>query len=144
VCRAVAIGEFDRGQELVQFTDVAKRYVVHKIAVETPLKPYVYGRGATGGAGVQRAVIMSLMECARLAGQMEGQALLLGIPVVVNDADRVRRALGIGGRTETERDRAVKGYVKLHVRGWPKQSNADERDAAAVAIYGHRCSRQGA
>jgi Holliday junction resolvasome RuvABC endonuclease subunit len=64
--------------------------------------------------------------------------IILGLGVTVNDADAVRKALGIRGRTRTEKDQAVKAYVKTHVRGWPKQSNADERDACAVAIYGGR------
>jgi hypothetical protein len=61
--------------------------------------------------------------------------LCVSQPIVV-DADNVRRALGIGGKTQTEKDRAVKSFVMTHVRGWPQTSNADERDAACVAIYG--------
>jgi hypothetical protein len=74
---------------------------------------------------------------------MEQKSIEIGLrmpmltrPPIVVDADMVRGALGIRGRTRTEKDQAVKAYVMTHVRGWPKLSNTDERDAACVAIYG--------
>ena len=139
----VAFGELDEGREVDHFADLACSHRVALAAIETPLEPYVHGRGSKGNEGVRRSVIVSLMQCARLAGRMEQKSLELGIrspictraPIVV-DADTVRKALGIRGRTRTEKDQAVKQYVMMHVRGWPKLSNADERDAACVAIYG--------
>lgn len=132
-----ALGELDEGREVEHFVDLASKYNVARVAIETPLEPYLFGRGSAGnGEGVRRSVIKSLMVCSRLAGRIEQAAIVMGLPVVVKDADTVRRAFGIGGQTLTERDNAVKSYVKTHVRGWPKMSNKDERDAAVVAIYG--------
>lgn len=133
----IALGEFDAGREVEHFAELVKKYRVEKVAIETPLEPYLFGRGSKGnGEGVRRAVIMSLMQCSRLAGRIEQQAIVLGLPVAVADADTVRKALGIKGRTRTEKDQSVKQHVQTHVRGWPARSNADERDAAVVAVYG--------
>lgn len=132
-----SLGELDAGCEVEHFAELVQKYAVDKVAIETPLEAYLFGRGSAGnGEGVRRSVIMSLMKCARLAGRMEQQAIVMGLPVVVTDADEVRKALGIRGRTRTEKDQAVKAYVMTHVRGWPARSNADERDATCVAIYG--------
>jgi hypothetical protein len=140
----VAIGELDEGREVEHFADLACSHRVRLAAIEAPLEPYMFGRGSSGnGEGVRRGVIVSLMKCARLAGRMEQKSMELGVrssvctaaPIVV-DADQVRKALGIRGCTRTEKDQAVKQYVMMHVRGLPAKSNADERDAACVAIYG--------
>lgn len=132
-----ALGELDEGREVEHFAELAKKWNVDKVAIETPLEPYLFGRGSSGnGEGVRRAVIVSLMKCARLAGRIEQQSIVMGLPVVVTDADTVRGALGIRGKTRTQKDQAVKVYVMMHVRGWPKMSNTDERDAAVVAVYG--------
>jgi hypothetical protein len=137
VASGVALGEFDEGREVDGFVNAVERHRPDQVAIETPLEPYVFGRGSKGnGEGTRLSVIRSLMQCARLAGRIEQQAIVLGLPVIVTDADTVRKALGIRGRTRTEKDQAVKQYVMTHVRGWPARSNADERDAACVAVYG--------
>ena len=132
----VALGELDAGREVDHAAELARKYDVQKIAIEAPLEPYVHGRGSKGNEGARRGVILSLMQCVRLAGRLEQVAISLGLPVVVEDADKVRRCLGIGGQTRSERDTLVKAYVRMRVRGWPERSNADNRDAAVVAIYG--------
>lgn len=134
--RGVAFGELEEGREVENFTTLVHKYDCRRVAIETPLEAYVHGRGATGNEGQRRSVVSSLIACARLAGRIEQQAIVMCLPVVVEDADGVRKALGIRGRTRTEKDQAVKQYVMTHVRGWPRLSNADERDAACVAIFG--------
>lgn len=132
-----ALGELDEASPVEHFAELVRKYQVGKAAIETPLEPYLFGRGSKGnGEGVRRAVIVSLMKCARLAGRMEQQAIVMGLPVVVTDADEVRKALGISGKTRVEKDQSVKQYVMTHVRGWPSRTNADERDAACVAVHG--------
>lgn len=133
----VALGEFDVGHEVEQFIEMASKYRADKIAIETPLKPYRYGRGGIGGNdGVRLEVGESLISCAMLAGEIKQTARIMGLIVLVADADTIRRALGICGKTRTQKDQAVKQYVMTHVRGWPAKSNTDERDAAVVAVYG--------
>lgn len=133
----VALGGLNDHLEVEHFTALVQKHEVKKVAIETPLEPYLFGRGSKGnGEGTRLSVIRSLMQCARLAGRIEQQAISLGLQVIVTDADTVRKALGIKGRTRTEKDDAVKSYVMTHVRGWPARSNADERDAAVVAVYG--------
>jgi hypothetical protein len=138
----VAFGELDEGREVDHFAELMGKHMALKfpfkarVAIETPLEAYVHGRGATGNEGQRRSVVSSLISCAMLAGEIKRMAIVLGLPVTVNDADTVRKALGIRGRTRTEKDQAVKQYVMTHVRGWPARSNADERDAAVVAIHG--------
>jgi Holliday junction resolvasome RuvABC endonuclease subunit len=135
----VAFGELDEGREVEHFAEIVEKYQPAKVAIETPLEPYVHGRGSTGNEGQRRSVIVSLISCAILAGRIIDRAWTVArLAAIVTDASKVRKALGIGGRTQTDRDRLVKAYVMTHVRGWPKQSNADERDACAVAIYGGR------
>lgn len=130
-------GELDEGREVEHAAELMRKHGVHRVAIETPLKPYRYGRGGIGNSdGVRLEVGESLISCARLAGRIEQQAIVMGLPVVVADADTVRGALGIRGKTRTQKDQAVKAYVMTHVRGWPAKSNTDERDAAAVAVYG--------
>lgn len=130
-------GELDEGREVEHAAELIRKHDVCRVAIETPLEPYLFGRGSSGnGEGVRRAVIVSLMKCARLAGRIEQQAIVMGLPVVATDADTVRGALGIRGKTRTQKDQAVKSYVMTHVRGWPAKSNTDERDAAVVAVYG--------
>lgn len=134
--RGVALGEFEEGREVAQFTTLVHKYDCRRAAIETPLEAYAHGRGATGNEGQRRSVVLSLISCAMLAGEIKRMAIVLGLPVIVKDADEVRKALGIKGRTRTEKDRSVKRYVQTHVRGWPSRSNPDERDAAVVAVYG--------
>lgn len=132
----IALGELEPGLEPQHFTTLLDKYKIERVAIETPLQPYAWGRGAKGGEGQKRAVLISLIACSHMAGRIEERSRIRGIAPIIVDADTVRRALGISGETETDRDRAVKACVKMRVRGWPKQSNKDERDAACVAIYG--------
>jgi hypothetical protein len=134
-CRAKAFGELTAGKEMSDFVGVAVGYKAEAIAIEAPIEPYIGGRGATGNEGQRRSVLVSLLACSRLAGRFEERADVLSIPSTVVDAATVRRALGIRGKKREELDRAVKAFVSMVALGWPKQSNADERDAAAVAIY---------
>ena len=134
-CQAVALGELPTGEEVAEFADLARRYKPQAIAIEAPIEPYIGGRGATGNEGQRRSVVVSLLACARLAGRFEERADVLGLPSTVVDAATVRRALGIRGKKREELDRGVKAFVSMVALGWPKQSNADERDAAAGAIY---------
>ncbi len=136
VMRVEALGELDVGREVEHFAELVQKYAVDKVAIETPLEAYAHGRGATGNEGQRRSVVSSLITCAMLAGEIKRMGIVLRLGVTVNDADTVRKALGIRGRTRTEKDQAVKQYVTTHARGWPSKSNADERDAACVAIYG--------
>jgi hypothetical protein len=51
----------------------------------------------------------------------------------------------VGWRKDTTaagayRDQNVKRYLQTNVSNWPKQSNVDERDAAAACIYAARVS----
>jgi hypothetical protein len=132
----IAFGELDVGREAEHFTELVCKWKPARLAIETPMEAYVHGRGATGNEGQRRSVVSSLITCAMLAGEIKRMGIVLGLGVTVNDADTVRKALGIRGRTRTEKDQAVKQYVMTRVRGWPNKSNADERDAACVAIYG--------
>lgn len=130
----VALGEFEPGLEVASFADVVARHKAAAVAIETPIEPYIGGRGAKGNEGQRRAVVVSLMACARLGGRIEERASVIGLPCVVMDASESRRAFGIRGDDETGIDRSVKAMVEMHVRGWPKRSNSHNRDAAIAAL----------
>jgi hypothetical protein len=53
----VAFGELDEGREVDHFADLACAHRAALAAIETPLEPYVHGRGSKGNEGVRRAVI---------------------------------------------------------------------------------------
>jgi hypothetical protein len=143
--QGVAFGELEKGREVARFAELVAKYKPARVGIETPMEAYVHGRGAKGNEGQRRSVVSSLIDCARLAGRIEDRALTCAsIVAVVVDADEVRRRLGIHGQTTTDRDRGVKMYVLGNVRGWPERSNADERDAACVAIYAARKPRKDA
>ena len=131
----VALGEFVDGSEVLSFANVVSRYKPAAVAIEVPIEPYIGGRGAKGNEGQRRAVVVSLMACARLGGRIEERASTLGLPCVVMDASESRRAFGIRGDGETAIDRSVKATVDMHVRGWPKRSNSHNRDAAIAALF---------
>lgn len=120
------------------------KYHVERVGIETPLEAYAHGRGVKAGEGARRDITIYLIAVSRLAGRLEERAKVLGLPVVVNDADHVRRALGIRGQTRPERDAAVKAYLLACVARWPTSSNVDERDGAAMAIYAARSATNGA
>ena len=140
MAHGVAFGELDEGREVEHFAELVSKYQPLRVAIETPLEPYHHGRGGAGKEeGARRSIGISLISCAMLAGRIWQQSVNMFLPnVVVTDANSCRRKLGIGGRTRTEKDQAVKQYVRTHVRGWSAKSNTDERDACAVAIYGGR------
>jgi hypothetical protein len=132
---ALSCGNLDAGRETDELADMIAKWSPARFVIETPLEPYVHGRAAHGGPGATRAIMISLIATSRLAGRLEERARMSGLVAVVTDADHVRRALSIGGRDESERDRNVKSFLRQRVSNWPRQSNVDERDAAAACIY---------
>lgn len=140
----VALGTLDAGREAAEMVELVDRYNIERVAIEAPLQPYIGGRAADGGPGVRRAIVTSLLGVARLAGRLEGRAEALGLPCSYDDAAAVRSTLGVRGKGETAIDRDVARIVSLRVRGWPKVSNVDERDAAMVALFAGMRAQNGA
>jgi hypothetical protein len=136
----LACGTLDAGRETDELAEMITKWSPMRVTIEAPLEAYIGGRVGSGGPGAARAIIISLLATSRLAGRLEERARLAGVVVVVPDAKTVRSALGIGGQTESDRDQNVKRYLQTNVSNWPKQSNVDERDAAAACIYAARVS----
>jgi len=88
----------------------------------------VYGRDRFG-AGMASA----LLAAERLGGRLYQLAEDHGIPAHTITAAQWRKAITGNGRAT---DEAIKAAILLRCAGWPKRSNAHERDAAGVAIVG--------
>lgn len=136
--RVVAMGTLDVDRECDELASMITKYEPARVIIEAPLEPYIGGKLAEGSAAVRRSIAISLLSVARLAGELRRTAKVLGIWCEYVDAAKVRSALGIRGSDESEIDRAVKSTVQMLVSNWPKQSNVDERDAAAACLYAAR------
>ena len=91
---------------------------------------------APKGAGI----VPHLLSASNAAGVAKGAAQLLStnrarVHIVEASAREWRKAI-VGKANASDAD--VKRVVTLHVQGWPKVSNAHERDAAGVAMYAAR------
>ncbi len=139
--KLIALGTLDEGREVQEFGELIAKYAPTMAAIEAPIEPYIGGRAADGGPGVRRAIVTSLLAVALLAGELKQCAGARGLAVKVVDAMHVRRALGISGDSESEIDRNVKAHVSMFVKGWPRQSNVDERDSALACMYVARMPR---
>jgi Holliday junction resolvasome RuvABC endonuclease subunit len=76
-----------------------------------------------------------LMQTALVAGEWCGAWSALGYPVQCVDPHDVRKAL-VGKARPT--DGEVKAWLDVAVDDIPQRTNTHTRDAAAVAIVGHR------
>jgi hypothetical protein len=129
------MGTLDVDRECDDLAAMITKHGPSRVIIEAPLEPYIGGKLAEGSPAVRRAIGISLLNVARLSGELRRTAKVLGLWCEYVDAATVRRALGIRGRTETELDRAVKAHVMTMVLGWHAVSNVDERDSAAACLY---------
>lgn len=81
-------------------------------------------------------IVPHLLSASNAAGVAKGAAQLLSHVHIVEASAREWRKAIVGKANASDAD--VKRVVTLHVQGWPKVSNAHERDAAGVAMYAAR------
>lgn len=97
----------------------------------TPVPPALCAIERPAGGGYSPATVPPLLETAYQAGILSGMARGRNLEVTPLCAADWRRE--VVGRGNAE-DAAVKDAVTRIVRGWPKRSNAHQRDAAGVAL----------
>lgn len=101
-----------------------------RIGVECP-EPALVAIERPAGGGYSPATVPPLLETAYQAGRVAGVAERLALSVrPLAAADWRREVVGRGNAENA----AIKDAVLRLVRGWPKRSNAHERDAAGVAL----------
>lgn len=131
----LGLGSLDEGKEADELTRYITRYAPAVVVIERAVKVYAFGRGDDNAAHIRRAVSEGLIATAEAAGEMKHACKVAGVRCTMTDADAIRKAFSIKGKTRTEKDNSVAREVKLRIANWPARTNTHERDAALAALF---------
>ena len=134
--KLLGLGSLDEDREADELSKYITRFAPALVVVERAVKVYAHGRGDAKEAHVRREVAGGLIRTAETAGEMKHACRVAGVRVTMTDADAIRKAFGIRGKSRTEKDQAVSREVTLRVTGWPARTNTHERDAALAGLWG--------
>lgn len=136
-------------EEAAQEIAAHRAWQADLVCIERPSGFYPSEKMLVAGGGKLASVTSGLLVAAWVGGEVAGRCAAAALRVIPVACPAARRSIGvkIGGRPRKGQpkpptvDQQIAKLVPLLVRGWPKRSSVDSRDAAVAALFGYQVAR---